>query len=386
MVALCLMLAACGTTTTGSPPQVGRSPDLATRYPCPSTAPAAVPTPSDTHLGGPVPPHPGRAQLCAVGAKGTPPAGVVLASGAARAVAYLINTAPAARQGWARCGFRYVSLLIRLWYSPNTFVDVPIVYACGQSIASTNVGARVLATKVTDVLQVASEPESLFGGEPVPDLYGDTIRIAETIAARHRLSVNFAAEAVDPQVPAGTVLLQTPPAGSPSPDGIDVVVAVRPEPDCNVRQLALTYYSGGVGTGNDFANIGIRDVSDEPCRLPGPVLLTGISAGGTPVTRTLAYPTSPDLVLTALAAPVPAGQTAPAEEIVAELPLSADVRDDPIAPNGLCRLRIVPAIWRVRFSNGTLTVANVSQGPLALPRSLATCRGELNVASTITAE
>jgi hypothetical protein len=157
---------------------------------------------------------------------------------------------------------------------------------------------------------------------------------------------------------------------------------------CGLGDLAFDYYGGGGATGTDFGTIRIRNTSTLPCLLKGSIGIAGTDRNGKVVTQNLTYPVATALVLTARAAPVPAGQEPGPGEVVGTLLLSAEYRDDtaPGATNELCtRHEVVPATWRLTLRDGVRTVANASE-PRGEFSSLITCRGRLETAAVVTAE
>src|SRR5580704_16355108 len=70
-------------------------------------------------------------------------------------------------------------------------------------------------------------------------------------------------------------------------------------PACRASQLSLTYLTGQPVGGHDFGIIAIWDKSAAGCSLTGPVLLTGLSQAGHPVTQDLTYEVSAPGTLTA---------------------------------------------------------------------------------------
>ena len=156
---------------------------------------------------------------------------------------------------------------------------------------------------------------------------------------------------------------------------------------CRAQHLSLTYYGGGAGAGNDFGAIQIRNVGGEPCQLLGPIQLIGLDRHGNPVTQALTYAVGSNLNLSPRAAAHPPGQP-PTGDVTASLSVAAYYRDDPSSPNGLCQQRrVIPALWRVRFRDGSRNVANASID-LGYPAfsSLITCGGQLDTPSPISTE
>ncbi len=155
----------------------------------------------------------------------------------------------------------------------------------------------------------------------------------------------------------------TSPATDPS--GIETVLS-RPTaaPACTGRQLSASYGAGGVGTGNDFSRLVIRNASASRCELRGPVTVTGLDERGRSVTAS---------VRAAMPAPIVLDRAS-----TATVGLAAGYRDDPSAPNGLCRPHwVAPYSWRLEVAGRQLTVRNGRGDPEQRPgfNGLVTCRG-----------
>jgi hypothetical protein len=149
---------------------------------------------------------------------------------------------------------------------------------------------------------------------------------------------------------------------------------------CRASVLALAYYGNGVGTGFDFGTILIRDTGESPCLLPGPIGVVGTSVSGKPDTVELSYPVPAALKLSAGEPRIPVGGRPSPGEVVAEMILSAEYRDGPFPPTGMCTKHyVIPAVWHLTFLDGSATVRNASRDP-GYPSysSLITCQGRLN--------
>jgi len=156
---------------------------------------------------------------------------------------------------------------------------------------------------------------------------------------------------------------------------------------CVLPHLAFEFFGGGVGAGNEFATIVIRDISPQPCLLQGEVTVSGIDWTGRVVTQTVTYPTAPNVVLSAHAPEVPNMQPLPAGEVVGELLMSTDYRDDSTSPDALCHANhvIVPASWQLTLLGGIRNVANLSHDPDPQWPRLLTCRGEIDTTGKVQA-
>jgi hypothetical protein len=230
-------------------------------------------------------------------------------------------------------------------------------------------------------------------GPLVSDVIGLPATKAATVAARHHFALAVDGQAVDPQVPSGTVIFQVlPPAvpdAGPSPHALGTIVAVSVAADCQVRQLRLTYRGGGAGAGNDFGQIMFRDVGATPCRLAGRLELTGVDAAGHPVTNTVTGMVAAPGVLGPHTAPVRDLAAAPPGAMIYAWLLTAEYRDDAATPNGLCAAHVTPVDWRVRLPGGSIVVTpNADRGSafrlLGPSGGLVTCRGRLGAMSDAT--
>jgi hypothetical protein len=160
----------------------------------------------------------------------------------------------------------------------------------------------------------------------------------------------------------------------------------EPNPgECQPHALALSYYGGGPGAGNDVGTVVIANTSGSACTIAGPVRLVGLSAAGRPDTNDISAAVAPNMVLTAHGTFPAVGYGFPAGLTDAALTLIAEYRDDPPG-GGLCTAHeVIPASWRLTFPDGIRrTVTNRGDHP-AYPHfgSLITCRGRLGTSTTI---
>jgi hypothetical protein len=166
------------------------------------------------------------------------------------------------------------------------------------------------------------------------------------------------------------------PVGPPTPSAASA---------CTPDQLTLTYRGGGTGAGNDMGTIVFRDTSGQACRFTGTVATTGLSAAGAPDTATIKATVVGPGLLSAHAAVVPDGASAPAGERVYGWLLVAEYRDGPASvDNGYCQPDwVIPASWRVTLPAGaTVVVPNQDPGDViglhGAAGGLVTCRGQLD--------
>jgi hypothetical protein len=316
----------------------------------------------------------------------------VLGARPAGVLATLFDDAPPASAVAARCAasWKQEPILLEFFYPRGTRLAVKVVSSgCPQPVVF--LAGRALRLDETLASFLTAATANYFSpGHGTPDLFGDSATQATRAATRSGLSVEFGGEEIDPHVPADVVLLQNPLAGGKRVFGnqIDVVMSAHVAPACTTGELALNYYGGSVGLGNDFGTIFIRDVGPKPCLLQGPIGIVGTDAAGKDVTRRFSSPVTPGLVLSSATPKVRAGYQPPLGEVVAELGLSADYRDGPYPPSYTCgEHEVIPSFWRLGFPSGTVTLRNAStSGVRGLIPSLITCNGDLTPPGTVAAE
>jgi PASTA domain len=316
---------------------------------------------------------------------------ITLSAIAARGLAALFDDASTAASPPHCPGFPYGQLVIfgyQSWPAVTASVRFGV---CAADTGVVTVGGR------TAVFGSPFEPDlsaySLLGllgpGPLIPDVTGLSVAMATTVAKRHGLTLLVDGAGIDPSVPAGTVIFQSPPAVAfnPGPGSqLDVIVASPRAPACTPAQLTLSFRGGEPGAGNDFGSILFRDTGTAACLLAGTVTATGLSAAGGPVTTTVTA-TFPGGALTPDAAPVPDGGSPAPGELVFILTLQAEYRDGPAnVDNGMCQPDwVVPASWRIILAgSATVTVANTDPGNfdrLVPSGGLVTCLGRLSVAA-----
>ena len=215
---------------------------------------------------------------------------------------------------------------------------------------------------------------------PAPDLMGLSLTAARAAAHRAHLGLERDGVIVDPGAPNASVVL-----ADPESDGhqVDVVIAVHFAPRCAFGQLAIQYRPGAAGMGNDFGAIELRNVSPDWCELAGPLQVTGLDSSGRAITNTVSNSVARRLELSPGAAPIPPHTNPPADQLIGQVLLSAEYRDDSKPPYGICVDRVVPSGWRVDLKAGTLTVPNGRANADAVPigsGGLVTCRGHFDAA------
>jgi hypothetical protein len=331
------------------------------------------------------------ATLCQYG-PGQAPRELAFRGAASAGLAAVIDGAGPVTASARRCdrpkGQNGVSQYVIFGYRSGRPAAVRIAFTtCELAIAQAGHRTGVLPDPVsTDLFSLALLQPSRHG-VAAPDLIGASFAGAQAKAQAARYSVVLGGAAIDKAVPFGRVIFAAPPAGvrlSPSARQVALVLAVRPEPACRPRQLALNYLGGEPGTGNDLGAMVLRDVSAKPCELAGPLTVTGLDSAGLRVTVTVKTPVTGPAILSPGATMDHAGRPA-ASALVEAISLIAEYRDDPKSPSGaLCTPHwIVPASWSVGLpGGGHVSGPNASPGdPSKLVPSggFVTCRGKFSV-------
>lgn len=397
LVAALMTISACGTTPAFSR---GGAPTS-----CPARAPSLAAAPA---VGTTTPVLPGDAvtaticqyALLLTGSKApsAPMRRIVLRGDAADGLrAVLTGTAPMTPPA-AKCD-RAAALLpfvqvIYFGYRDGRTVHAMVTFtSCELAVVTAADRFGTLPSPIQDDLFGYTLITQHDRGPGVPDLVGLPAMSAAVAARRGHFALSVDGQAVDPAEPFGTVIFQALPPGvpdaEPGPSSVTAVVSVDRAPDCRAGQLRLSYRAGGAGAGSDFGEIVFRNVAASPCRLPGPLRVTGFNAAGrsvtSAVTATVARPgvLGPDTPsLRDLAQPAPG-------TIIYALPLAAEYRDDATTPNGLCTERVTPLRWTVQLPGGPAIMVpnNDSGSPFRLLGSsagLVTCRGRLGAESQVT--
>lgn len=399
-VAVALVVTACATNTAA----VGHSP--ATAPGCPATLSVQAPPRSGQAQTGQPQPGPALvrqgasvATICqyatalpASKAAATPLRRLVMRGAAAAGLAAVLDNAGPLSGHAARCdrnaGRLPFSQLIRFGYPDGPGELAVITYtSCSLAVVTAGTRAGALTGPVQDDLFYYTTITRQDRGPRTPDLIGSTAATAQSSARRHGFGLGVDGEALDPAAAFGTIIFQVPPPSAvdsgPGSPSVGVIVAVPPTPACQPGHLRLDYRAGGPGAGNDFGTIIVRDVAGTPCRLAGQLRVTGVGPAGRPVTNTVTGSITGPGVLSPDAARSIDGAGSPPADLVYAWTLSAEYRDDPVAPNGLCTAYwVIPATWRVRLPGGSyLTVPNADRGSpgraLTPSGGLVTCRGRL---------
>jgi hypothetical protein len=363
LLALLVAAAGCGGATTTH--AVGGSVAA-----CPSDPPGAPRLRVSQALDGLlVPPDPLSAQICAFAPilpaepVARQPLRVALGQATARTLALLLDEATPLRSGPPSCVPASLNDVIALKYRSGT-VTVAVQDCDAPAAVAVSAGGR--SWVVSDAAAEAIEGATLTfgaGHRATPSFVG----LPFVAAARRALAFapDFAGvtgEVRDVDAPFGSVVWQEPLPGvgqSKAADEVDLLVAVGPALPCRPSQLAGRYRRGGVGGGSSFASIVLFDTSSLPCSLSGGVTLTGLDAHGRPATVAASGPLEPPVTLSPRATPR-AVAAHPVAALAAAFGFSAQVRDDPGAPAGLCYgHETYVAAWSVRLAGqAALRVAN----------------------------
>jgi hypothetical protein len=157
-------------------------------------------------------------------------------------------------------------------------------------------------------------------------------------------------------LPLSPQLYQTPtPTATPLPDA----------PDCRASQLAAQFGMGGVGTGNMFGTILLRNVSATACSMEGAQRFYGVDAQGRRVTVNH-FNQLQSLARVVLPPPTPVSLpgVSPTPGAYLEILIMGAYRDDwtTAGENGLCTAasEVMPARFVVTIGAVTLRLPNYS--------------------------
>lgn len=326
----------------------------------------------------PVPKGPGFLQLCQL-AIATPTGlrpqrllkndhGIILGADPARTAALLLDRGTPAGSQATRCDRPLVATLLRFYYpgahrsAPSI---VPVIVCSAMTI--TRVGRQLISAPVSGIFWAdGSLSMTVRSRLPTPNVVGLSERRAARVAAKAKESVSFAGEAILRNVRPDTVVLQSPWTGEiQMGNTIMVLLSVPPAARCALRQLGLSLTGGIAGgipmgqtpDGNYYGSITIRDMSNRPCILTGPITVTGLGADGSADTEPVSFSVPSGLELSADAAPMPADhRTPPVDEIYTSLEFST-------LDQARCQVPVVdPTWWSVRTHGGTASVVNQFTG------------------------
>jgi hypothetical protein len=255
-----------------------------------------------------------------------------------------------------------------------------------QNVRINPTGTATTSVPAITVLAPKSKLILPPGAIVIPNLVGlSTAQAQRTLPPSMADDIAVGDEVVDQSVQPGTVVAQTPQAGSTAAF-VTITIAVPPTIACTQNQLAVTYKGGGAGAGNDFGTIAVRDISPLWCSLSGPLSVVGLDRTGRPVTQTVTVAVTQPFILSPNTPAPPHGQRAPFSDIEANVLLAAEYRDGP-QPNGLCDTKqVIPAYWQVTFpTHAELKVVNDDPDDTADPnfQRLITCQGQMDTTDPV---
>jgi hypothetical protein len=319
-----------------------------------------------------VPPDPTGARVCATSGLRGPksPLPDELTATTAHMLADILD---AATPGAATCAEPTGAML---WFSyrGGATAEVDIAAAgCAQPTARTGSTSVFINRSLALFLDDDSTARGQ-GGSALPDVEGLGRVAAEAAASRAGFSVDVEGDVVDAALPAGTVVLQFPPAGAgPNDATVGLLLSQQPAPTCTSAQVAVDLQGVQHGTGENFTNVQLRDTSPSACTLTAVVSITGLDAAGGSVTNTVTSVLAPNFVLTGDASP----RTAPGDidgETTGDLLLSADVRDGPDADGSCAHHLVAPATWSIVIEGTPRVLPNGDGTPETV---FSACQGNL---------
>ena len=174
---------------------------------------------------------------------------------------------------------------------------------------------------------------------------------------------------------------QVPIHATMTPERLSHAAASR----CPPAQLIARFQAGGLGAGNDFGNIEIRNVGPARCRIAGRVRFAAYFASGL---RDVNAVTRRRTVVSAVLPVESQWRQRPRRSGLLDVIISGEYRDDPNQPDGLCRpvdeghpLNLV-----VRIGERGFTVTNYSprrRDPAYNLTWVEGCHGDLALAGLV---
>jgi hypothetical protein len=273
---------------------------------------------------------------------------------------------------------------------PSRLVTVSFTY-CQLVVLTSGQHAATVSGPVQDDLLDLAVLKRDGRGDRTPDLIGLTPKaVTDRLKkAGFGFDASFDGVAIDQAAPFGTVIFASPPAGvrvGRSDNLIGVELGVHRAPVCTVRQLRLVYLGGGPNGGHEAGSIEVSDRSGRPCRLAGPVRITGLNAAGRAVTETVTSKVIAPSVLGPRVR-VRRDQLPSSGTLADEVDLTAKIRYRPAQPVPVrpcaAHRQVVPARWKVTLPDGrSVEIANSDPGnPQKLVKSggFVTCRGRFSL-------
>lgn len=158
-------------------------------------------------------------------------------------------------------------------------------------------------------------------------------------------------------------------------------------PDCLASQLAGQFWLGGVGTGNMFGTIVMRNISSTACSMEGNQRTYGVATNGARVTTSLQSPPLPlERVVLPPHTPAASPETDLTPRAYLEIFLIGAYRDDPTGSSTayLCTAanEVTPARFVVTIGLATLRVVNYDPVPgWANMHAIEGCHGAIGAGS-----
>jgi hypothetical protein len=173
---------------------------------------------------------------------------------------------------------------------------------------------------------------------------------------------------------------------------VSAVPLSEPAPTCRSEQLESAFRGGGYGTGNDIADVLVRNTARPPCRLHGHVHFTAAYASGRtdrPARAERNAGFSPQFSSRAISVTLgDAARRSPHDGLTLrylDIVMMGAEREDPRPPNGECHARDerTPRWLDIRIGRTQVHVLNEGPlGPADLP-SVYGCRGQITLAAVL---
>lgn len=247
---------------------------------------------------------------------------------------------------------------------------------CGPS--ALNQGATVVSLRsgVSAFSWLGGDPDTRPPDHPLPDLIGRALATAAT----PQVPVEFGGAIDLAGAPFGTIVWQTPVAGSranASNPGVTVFVATGGAPRCRAGQLRGVSVGAEHGQGNTFGGITIYDTAATPCALRGTIRVVGVDARGRRVTDVVRVAIREPTVLSPNVTRTDATrEDRPGPALTEHVGVVGGSRDDPTEPDGQCRRFTAPDRWLVTV-NGDQRIRSANLAD-ADGRRFASCRRSLS--------
>jgi hypothetical protein len=161
---------------------------------------------------------------------------ITLSATAAGGLAALFDDASAVARPPHCAGFPFGQLII-FGYRSGPAVTASVRFGvCDAETGVVTAGGRsaVFSSPLEPDLNAYSVLGLLGPGPMIPDVSGLSVAAATAVAKRHGLTLGVDGAGIDPLVPAGTVIFQSPPpvAFNPGPGSQLAVIVASPRPAC----------------------------------------------------------------------------------------------------------------------------------------------------------